>query len=520
MSTAATVQARCSALAPSDLPTPPAVVLRVLHACADPDIDGCTLEAAIGHDAALVAELLRLANSPFFGGGRSVSTIAQAVAALGMRALRNFVLFFSARESLRSHPLPEPDALTYWETVLQRAVGAHLLAEAVSAEPGEAFTIALLQDVGLMVLLQSRPQQAATWSRMCGMNPDQRLVLERELFGVTHDQVARELARSWALPEELHLPLARHHDRALDDLPPASATLARIAACADWIAAVYNAEDKRLAAAHCRKLMADDFCLTQQQSEALFEALPQGVTAAAAALGVRVAPQQAFDKVLDNANRRLIQSQRGAPNAARRLERALRERERLAEELLQAYQRLAQLAYYDSLTALVNRRRFEELLPAEIARHSRSAQPLSIVMIDLDHFKHLNDNYGHLFGDTVLQSVAGVLKSTLRGSDVAARVGGEEMCLVLPETGEDSGRIAAERVRGAVAALRFNHPEGEVRLTASLGGCTWRCADHDIRAVRRAAQSAPRIMAGMLQEADRALYQAKRGGRDQVCWAE
>ena len=196
------------------------------------------------------------------------------------------------------------------------------------------------------------------------------------------------------------------------------------------------------------------------------------------------------------------------------------ERERLAEELQQAYERLAQLAYYDPLTALVNRRRFDELFSAEIGRHSRSGKPLSLVMVDLDHFKQINDAYGHPFGDAVLQPVSGVLKGALRSSDVAARMGGEELCLLLPETDGEGAYIAAERVRGAIERLSFPHRSGDVSLTASFGGCTWRCTAQDMAAMRDVLQQIPQIMSHIIADSDNALYCSKRAGRNCIIWSE
>lgn len=135
-------------ITPADLPTPPEVALRVMHACADPNMSSRQLAAIISSDTALVAELLRMANSPFFGIGREIATPSQALVVLGTRALRNFVLGFSARESFRVYKLPDFDALSYWETALRRAVGARLLAETLGADADHAFTIGILQDFG------------------------------------------------------------------------------------------------------------------------------------------------------------------------------------------------------------------------------------------------------------------------------------------------------------------------------------------------------------------------------------
>ncbi len=507
-------------ITPGDLPTPPEVAIRVMHACADAKLNSRKLAKIISSDTALVAELLRVANSPFFGIGHKVSSVSQAVVVMGTRSLRNFVLSFSARESLRANTLSGFDALSYWETVLRRAVGARRLAEMAGADMDEAFTVGILQDFGLLTLFLVYPQHAAAWEQLRGMNPDERYRMERETFGTTHDEVARLLSKSWALPDEVAFPIAHHHTEFHDAVSASQLTLTRISTCADWIAAVFAATDKRLALARCRKLLGDYFGLNTAKADALFSAVPEHVAEAAGVLHLGIGPQLSFDEVLARANRELVETSVQSEDRAPRLERALAERERLADELQVAYERLAQLAYYDPLTALVNRRRFDELFSAEIARHSRSGKPLSLVMMDLDHFKKINDSHGHPFGDAVLQAVSGVLKATLRSSDVAARIGGEEMCLLLPETDVEGGRIAAERVRAAIEKLIFPHGAIEVQLTASFGGLTWRFAVQDVKAIREALQRVPEVMGEIMSCADKALYASKAAGRNRLTWVD
>ncbi len=520
MNNTAAIFTKLGRITPSDLPSPPEVAIRLMRACADANVTSRQLADIVSSDTALVAELLRVANSPFFGINRQVNSVAQAVVVMGTRSLRNFVLAFSARESLRIGGLPGFDALSYWEMVLYRAVSARLLAEMTGMDMDEAFTVGMLQDIGLLSLFLAFPGQAVAWERLRGLNPDERYREEQERFGTTHDHVAALLCASWTLPDELAFPIANHHGDFHDAATLTQLTITRISTCADWIAAVFAATDKRLALVRCRKLLGDYFGFNAATADQLFTAVPACVQEVAGALNLNLGPQSSFDEILERANRELIETAEQWQDRAPRLEHALAERERLAEELQQAYDRLAQLAYYDPLTTLVNRRRFDELFSAEIARHSRSGKPLSLVMMDLDHFKKINDSHGHPFGGAVLQSVSGVLKATLRSADVAARVGGEEMCLLLPETDAAGGRIAAERVRRAIEQLLFPHERGEVRLTASFGGISWRCEAQDLQSVRASLQKAPEIMAGILDRADQMLYLSKKAGRNRLSWAD
>ncbi|MBL8957948.1 MAG: diguanylate cyclase [Myxococcaceae bacterium] len=187
---------------------------------------------------------------------------------------------------------------------------------------------------------------------------------------------------------------------------------------------------------------------------------------------------------------------------ARELERVRNEEltARYAELEAQA-NTLTHLSQRDGLTGLFNRRHFDEVLPVELARARSFGQRLSVVLLDIDHFKRINDGFSHLTGDAVLKQVAAVLQRELRTSDLAARYGGEELVLVLPHTSLDGARIAAEKVRAAIAGAAWSQLGPGLKVTASLGVAEARADDTVLTLVRRA---------------DQALYAAKQAGRDRV----
>ena len=157
----------------------------------------------------------------------------------------------------------------------------------------------------------------------------------------------------------------------------------------------------------------------------------------------------------------------------------------------------------DFLTGIPNRRHFLNLADLELARARRYERPFSMLMLDLDLFKSVNDRYGHRIGDLTLQKVVEVCSEILREVDVVGRLGGEEFGIILPETDAGQALQVADRVRQAVAAASVALPHGgSVGITTSIGVATYREADPDFDAV--------------LTRADRALYEAKRSGRDRV----
>ena len=167
------------------------------------------------------------------------------------------------------------------------------------------------------------------------------------------------------------------------------------------------------------------------------------------------------------------------------------------------HEEIYQLATHDALTDLYNRRHFIELADNEIARSIRHARPLSLCILDVDLFKPVNDRYGHISGDEVLRQIAGLLRKQARNDDIAARIGGEEFALLLPECDAQAARGFAERLREDIAATVFT-PGGEPQhITVSIG----------IAALAQDRDARPALMAA----ADAALYRAKSLGRNQVC---
>jgi diguanylate cyclase (GGDEF)-like protein/PAS domain S-box-containing protein len=171
-------------------------------------------------------------------------------------------------------------------------------------------------------------------------------------------------------------------------------------------------------------------------------------------------------------------------------------------ERRQAELRLERLANTDELTGLPNRRRFLELVRAEMVRSRRFGKSLCVAMVDIDDFKRVNDTHGHGVGDLALQHVARTIMGMRRAVDVVGRLGGEEFCILFPEAGLEAGFAAAQRVVRGLADSVFEHEELRLRLTVSLG---------------LAEYSEGESLDALLKRSDEALYEAKRSGKNRVC---
>ena len=176
---------------------------------------------------------------------------------------------------------------------------------------------------------------------------------------------------------------------------------------------------------------------------------------------------------------------------------------KLQDDLKRTNELLQELSYTDHLTGLFNRRYMMDALEKEIQRSIRRGGNLSLIIIDIDHFKQVNDTYGHLQGDVVLQKIALQLQKELRSYDYAARYGGEEFVAILPDSNLKEAVFVADRIRLAVLGNRFNGELATLKLTVSLGVAFF-SPDHSLS------------VDGFIKQADDALYRAKANGRNRV----
>jgi two-component system cell cycle response regulator len=184
-----------------------------------------------------------------------------------------------------------------------------------------------------------------------------------------------------------------------------------------------------------------------------------------------------------------------------RLKRVLKERN-LTKERIRMMEKLQKLAVTDGLTKLYNSRSFYSQLETEVDRFNRYKHPLALLLLDLDHFKEYNDNYGHLEGDKVLVRFSQIIKSCLRTNDTAYRYGGEEFTVILPETGAEEAGTVAQRIRAALEAERFVPLDGKpVKITISIGVTEYQVKEE---------------LSTFIQRADQAMYRSKQKGRNLV----
>jgi diguanylate cyclase (GGDEF)-like protein len=500
-------------LASPNLPSLPGVAMKVLQLARAPEPDIRQLVAVIKSDPALAAKILRTANSSLFGARQQVASIEQAVPLLGTMTVSSLVLSFS----LVARAI-QPGAMAdvyqqAWRNFLIQAVAADSLARrSRCGVPAEFFVLGLLQDVGVLALIRTVPDQyVPVWGEQ-DQEPHRPLVeLERQQFGFTHVDISVELCRRWKLADSAVRAIAAHHDSPAElaekvaSAPAASpAALATAAAIADF----FCRPAKQTARTLLEELAARHFQLSGDALHDLLADIHNRVRETAELFACDLGSCPSYEEILAEANAELANLALRAGLAGMHAEAQARSAQQEIIELQNQQERLRTQAYRDSLTGLYNRLFFEEVLEREHARCVRYGGSLGVIFLDIDHFKQFNDNYGHPFGDETLKRVAQAIQSSVRETDVVARLGGEEFVVLALHIGEPDLLRTAERIRANIESMDLRLGDRLVRVTASLGAALSGSQQHLSPGGTR-----------LVQIADQAMYAAKRNGRNQVHFA-
>jgi diguanylate cyclase (GGDEF)-like protein len=500
------------------LPSLPAIAVQVLDLAQRPDADVGAIAKLIAADPALSGKLLRTVNSSFYARPQPVGTVTQAVVILGLQSVKTLVLGFSLVTSLAGKGSGagakggpggggaggKPgtgggfDRLAFWKRSLYAATAARALAAKLHVvQQEEAFLAGLLADVGMLALDRVLGDEYAA---VCGpaATHDDLCAAEQVALGLTHADVGGVLAAGWKLPALLAVPVAGHHaPAAVAD--PQLRKLAELVYLAGRCADVYVDAEPAGSIADVRRACREQHGLTDAEADAVLAGVGAKTAEVATLFEINLGPASAadFDAILKRANEALVEMSLRSQAEASALQLQ-------ATDLTAQNERLRHQATTDGLTRLANRARFDEFLAERFATARDSGKSLSLLLLDLDKFKAVNDRFGHPTGDRVLQGVGKLLAAAARPQDLAARYGGEELVLVLPETARSTAAAIAESVRRAIAARPMPTDAGPVPVTASVGVATFE------------AGGPLKTPAHLTKAADLAVYAAKAAGRNCV----
>ncbi|MDH4027290.1 MAG: GGDEF domain-containing protein, partial [Nitrospirota bacterium] len=326
--------------------------------------------------------------------------------------------------------------------------------------------------------------------------------VERSIFGFDHQEVGSEILKAWNIPENIRMPIAYHHRK--NGCPSEYSDMIDVLMISDMLSSFYHDSRSIEKIAVLKQTLGSALKMNEADAEAFIDEVAERTLEILSSFEIDKGDMKPYSQILQEANEELGKLNLSYEQLVIELKDAKRDAENYAVELWDVKEKMREIAVKDSLTGLFNHRYFQELLEREIYRAERYARPLSLLMIDIDHFKKVNDTYGHPKGDMVLQEIGELLRKSIRGSDTAARYGGEEFAIVLPETEMNGAMALAERVRKTVEKLEVKIYEHTITVTISIGLTTYNPA------------TAKKSKAEIIEAADRALYNSKEAGRNRL----
>lgn len=461
------------------------LALQIVQKASQPEVSVAELAGLAEADPGFAVRLLSAVNSPIHGFSRRIANVRQASALLGTRGLQNIALGLCVAGMTPVGPVGE----LLMSLSLRRACAGRRIAElAELPAPADHFATGLLLELGLLMLAKDQLDRVAPLAKAPSAG---RIVRERAAGLTPHPLSGGSLVRKWHLPEDMVAAIEHHHAP-----QPLDTALARVAWVSERVSAVYEGGDSPGIRAQAIRAMTD-LGIRHSDAEALLEEIPE----AGASLGRGVGDMVPLERVLSDANGRLVELNSEYQELVRTMEGLLAEKEVLVEQLREANAHLEDLASRDGLTRLLNRRAFFEAATRAIDRARREREPLALVLFDIDHFKSVNDKFGHPVGDEVLRAVATAASETVRAGDLVGRYGGEEFAVVLAGADSELAARVTEALRTTIAERSIEAPHGALAVTASFG---------------IALHGRGHVLEELIKRADLALYEAKRAGRNRV----
>ncbi len=486
----------------TNLPSPPVLAARIVELGQNPDVTITEVSRLIGLDPATSAKIMRLANSALYARQRKIENLRQAINLFGLEGSLSMALSISVVGELKGTGQQESsfDYGHYWRRSIASATACQVIGQALAVgRREEIFLAGLLQDIGMLVI---NAWSTDFYQPAAGqpVRHEDLQDFETDLLGMDHAAVGAHVLDAWSFPEILVNAVAGSHHPIDGVVAQEFVTVAKVLYMASEIADLLNGG-----------VASDgDFLVLEKKAQELLGMDSENLTEVISQVAEEVQPlADLFEIDLgDHFIARSIADQAREVLMVRNL-RAIQEASVLKQvnvNLQRKTRTLEEENRRDPLTFLYNRAYHDKIVQEEFTSAQENHWPLSLAFIDLDHFKAVNDNFGHQTGDSVLQKGAQLLVQATRGSDVVARYGGEEFVIIMPGTAEDGVKVVCQRILEAFRETEFESPGGDApfHVTASIGIATY----HD--------ESGFETAEDMVRAADKAVYAAKLGGRDRM----
>jgi diguanylate cyclase (GGDEF)-like protein len=457
----------------------------------DPEVCIDDLSTVIGADPALTARIVKFANSASFARAHAATSLKQAIMVLGASGVKLMALSFSLTETGKCESNQCFSYEDFWRSSLATAVSAKAIFKAVGEDEETGFLLGLLMNVGQIAMANGEPESYQALLGDAESNAPELIAKETETFGINRYELAFEVLSAMGFPDSI----ANSLNLANDESCIAGASVkSRGMALANQMSFLFLA--KSPAPETVRSFANELSELTgfeADESELLYDSTLQSYAEVASVLAYTGPSKKSLGEIELEAKKSIIEMSMALQAANSEVQRENNE--------------LKSIAYYDALSGLGNRRQYDSMLEAEIDRSSRMGRPLSLVIIDIDFFKKVNDTYGHAAGDAVIAGVAARLNLHIRNYDFLFRIGGEEFALILPESKEEECQLVSERLRKSIAAEPFEFGSEAISVTISMGGTIY-------------FPSSITTSDELFKRADKNLYLAKKAGRNQIILGE
>ncbi len=483
------------------LPSPPAIALKILEAVREEKNSFDDLAQIVSVDPSLSIRILQIANSSLYGLAQPVDSLAQATSLLGTDALKNIALSFVIVQEFQGESEGSFDLTLFWRRAITAAVAAEMLGDAVGVKSRSAFVSALLQDVGILIFFLS---DAFDYTRVLDskrVSGKSTCETEKELFAFDHTEIGFHLLTAWNLPEMISAPIHFHHS--VENAGEYQQD-ARLLYFADKISAMYHSEHSNAKSVEVHSGLAEHWNLSGEDVDTLVDAVGEKSQEVLELFAIDPGEIQPFSQIIQAANIELGRLNFSYEQLVLELKQAKESADKLAKELKDANDCLREIAVRDGLTNLYNHRYFQERLEIELKRAYRYRHPVSLLMLDIDFFKTVNDTYGHPTGDHALKTVSYELVKLVRDCDIVCRYGGEEFAVILPETGAKGAKVLAQRLRRGIEQKSMEYEGHAFKITVSVG---YSATDMSGAESSRAA---------LIRYSDSALCQSKQKGRNRV----
>ena len=489
------------------LPTLPTIAIEVLRLFDDPDASIDQITDVIRKDPAITSPLLKAANSSQYGGRGSTSDVKRAAIMLGRNSVAPLVLSFSLANQSTSDGEHGNYFRQFWLRSFVQATASELLGSYFGSPvlKAESYTISLLSGAGKLAMLRAESERYIPLLEKAEKGGLSLTDLELEEFGLTHHKMSSVMLGQIGLPHRCISAIASldHSSRGLAIEDEIELRLIKITRTANCVASLLCDGRHAVSIVELEDALEELQLPTDIDSQDLLSMIQDRIEATAHLFDIDSSKIPPVTDILQDALEQLSQISvlASQPNSAEQVPDALlQENGRLkkrVDDLLRA-------SRVDVLTNVFNRGYLLSQLPERAAVHRIRKQPLGIGVVDIDHFKKVNDTHGHQAGDHVLKQVAACLQKCIRDVDFLARYGGEEFVVILENVDTRILQIVGERMRSAVEALRVEFADKVIPVTISIGFCESLVTDDEQSHCDR-----------MFAAADAAMYEAKNSGRNQ-----